>query len=390
MSTDFRAVGEAGVEALRRGDARAARDAFDRVENAGQGTHQLRLLLAQACMMSGDAQAAHRALDKVLAEEPTNLYALVMRGDLLAGTGDDRAAVSWYQAALAQAPRAGPLPQDLVETLRRVEAEVARTGGAFAAQVEASLNAAGISAEAAGRRFTEALDLMMGRAEVQLQQPTNFYYPQLPQRPFFAREDFAWVAKLEAAAPAIRAELETMLASEAGLVPYVAADPDRPAKRHLLLDDPRWSAFHLYRGGAPVPENAARCPATMAALAELPLPLIRGRAPIAMFSVLRAGTHIPPHNGMINTRLICHLPIIAPQGCRLRVGNEIRAVESGRTMIFDDTIEHEAWNDGDATRVVLLFEIWRPELDDSEKAALTALFQAIDAYAPAQADQAGA
>jgi aspartyl/asparaginyl beta-hydroxylase (cupin superfamily) len=128
----------------------------------------------------------------------------------------------------------------------------------------------------------------------------------------------------------------------------------------------------------------------MAALAEVPLPLIRGRAPIAMFSVLRAGTHIPPHNGMINTRLICHLPIIAPQGCRLRVGNEIRAVESGRTMIFDDTIEHEAWNDGDATRVVLLFEIWRPELDEAEKAALTALFQAIDAYAPAEQDQAGA
>ena len=390
MSTDLRAVGEAGVEALRRGDARAARDAFDRIETAGQGTHQLRLLLAQACMMSGDAEAAHRALDKVLAEEPTNLYALVMRGDLLAGAGDDRAAVSWYQAALAQAPRAGPLPQDLIETLRRVEAEVARTGGAFAAQVESSLDAAGISAEAAGRRFTEALDLMMGRAEIQLQQPTNFYYPQLPQRPFFEREDFAWVAGLEAAAPAIRAELEAVLATEEGLEPYVAADPNRPAKRHALLGDPRWSAFHLYRGGAPVPENVARCPATMAALAQVPLPQIRGRAPIAMFSVLRAGTHIPPHNGMLNTRLICHLPIIAPPGCRLRVGNEIRAVESGRVMIFDDTIEHEAWNDGDSTRVILLFEIWRPELDESEKAALTALFQAIDAYAPAQADQAGA
>ena len=62
-------------------------------------------------------------------------------------------------------------------------------------------------------------------AEGQLQQPTNFYYPQLPQRPFFERDDFGWVAKLEAAAPAIRAELETMLADETGLVPYVAAGP---------------------------------------------------------------------------------------------------------------------------------------------------------------------
>jgi aspartyl/asparaginyl beta-hydroxylase (cupin superfamily) len=128
----------------------------------------------------------------------------------------------------------------------------------------------------------------------------------------------------------------------------------------------------------------------MAALAEIPMPRIQGRAPIAMLSVLRPGTHIPPHNGMLNTRLICHLPIIAPQGCRLRVGNEIRTVEVGRTMIFDDSIEHEAWNDGDATRVVLLFEIWRPELDDAEKAALTSLFGAIQAHAPAEEDQAGA
>ena len=251
--------------------------------------------------------------------------------------------------------------------------------------------AAGIAAPAAaGPRFAEALDLLLGRAEVQLQQPTNFYYPQLPQRPFFAREDFAWVAGLEAAAPAIRAELEAVLADAAGLVPYVTAEPDRPAKRHALMGDPRWSAFHLYRGGAPVPENAARCPATMAALAELPTPRIEGRAPIAMLSVLRAGTHIPAHNGMLNTRLICHLPLIVPEGCRLRVGNETRAVERDRMMIFDDSIEHEAWNDGDATRVVLLFEIWRPELSDAEKAALTALFGAINAYGPAGEDQAGA
>ena len=390
MSTDFQALAGAGVEALRRGDAKEARANFDRVEAAGMGTHQLRLLLAQACMMAGDAEGAHRALDKVIAEEPTNLYALIMRGDLLAGAGDDRAAVSWYQAALLQAPRAGQLPPDLIEALRRAEGEIARTSGAFAEHLQTHLAAAGISAPETSGRFAEALDLLLGRAVVQLQQPTNFYFPQLPQRPFFEREEFAWVTALEAAAPAIRAELETMLAGDAGLVPYVAADPDRPAKRHALLDDPRWSAFHLYRRGVPVPENAARCPATMAALDALPMPRIPGRAPIAMFSVLRAGTHIPPHNGMHNSRLICHLPLLVPEGCRLRVGNETRTVVQDRTMIFDDTIEHEAWNDGDATRVIMLFEIWRPEFDAGEREALTALFGAIDAYAPAGEDQGGA
>lgn len=127
----------------------------------------------------------------------------------------------------------------------------------------------------------------------------------------------------------------------------------------------------------------------MAALAPLPIPRIAGRSPMAMFSVLRAGTHIPPHHGMLNTRLICHLPLIVPPDCRLRVGNETRAVEQGRMMIFDDSIEHEAWNDSDQTRVVLLFEIWRPELDEGERAALTTLFQAIGNDRPAE-DQAGA
>ena len=83
---------------------------------------------------------------------------------------------------------------------------------------------------------------------------------------------------------------------------------------------------------------------------------------------------------MLNTRLICHLPLIVPPDCRLRVGSETRTVKAGKTMIFDDSMEHEAWNDSKDTRVVLLFEIWRPELSDEERAALTTLFEAIDAY----------
>jgi aspartyl/asparaginyl beta-hydroxylase (cupin superfamily) len=62
------------------------------------------------------------------------------------------------------------------------------------------------------------------------------------------------------------------------------------------------------------------------------------------------------------------------------VGNEVREVEAGKLMIFDDSMEHEAWNDGPSVRVILLFEIWRPELDDAEIAALTAMYQAIGNY----------
>ena len=86
---------------------------------------------------------------------------------------------------------------------------------------------------------------------------------------------------------------------------------------------------------------------------------------------------------MLNTRLICHIPLIVPEECRLRVGNETRAVEFGKAMIFDDSIEHEAWNDSDETRVVLLFEIWRPELSEAERRALTVMYEAISGYGAA-------
>jgi aspartyl/asparaginyl beta-hydroxylase (cupin superfamily) len=124
----------------------------------------------------------------------------------------------------------------------------------------------------------------------------------------------------------------------------------------------------------------------MAVLRSPPMPYIAGRSPMALFSRLRPHTHIPPHWGMLNTRLICHIPLIVPLGCRLRVGNEVRNVEAGKAMIFDDSIEHEAWNDSDETRIVLLFEIWRPELDAAERAALTAMFEAIATYESALSD----
>jgi hypothetical protein len=325
-----------------------------------------------------------------LREEPTNLYALILRGDLYQDSGDPRAAVSWYQTAMKQAPRAGRLPTDLLDALRRAEAAVATSAADFQRHLDCQLTAAGIGVDAVAPRFREGIDILAGRAAPLLQQPTSFYYPGLEPRPFFSSDDFDWVPALEAAASAIRIELEAVMSAPDILSPYVTADPDRPAKRHALLDDPKWSAFHLLRNGALVADNVARCPVTMAALAAVPIPRIAGRSPMAMFSILRPGTHIPPHTGMLNTRLICHLPLIVPEGCRLRVGNYTRAVEAGRMMIFDDSIEHEAWNDGPTTRVVLLFEIWRPDLTEAECAALTILYEAIGRYAPSNEDQGGA
>ena len=99
-----------------------------------------------------------------------------------------------------------------------------------------------------------------------------------------------------------------------------------------------------------------------------------------MFSLLAAGKRIPPHHGMINTRFICHLPLIVPGEGALRVGPLQKSWEVGKLMMFDDSVEHEAWNNAAKDRLVLIFDIWRPELEEVEREQIQALFATVDAY----------
>ncbi|WP_219894688.1 aspartyl/asparaginyl beta-hydroxylase domain-containing protein [Aquisediminimonas profunda] len=377
---DCEAIARSGVEALRRGDASAARSAFSQVEAAGRASHQLRLLLAQSCELMGDGTAMEAALAPVLEAEPRNIYALLMMGENRARMGDDRAASSWFNLALSSAAHAANLPPDLPPRLDRAVASLKSFSRKFEDHLQARLAATNIDPDSIGSRFREGIEILAGRAQPQLQQPTSFYYPRLPQIPFYDPAGFNWVPALEAKTSAIRVEAEAVLSSGRGLAPYVQRNVDRPSREHALLDDPDWSAYYLWRDGALDADHARACPATVAALEGLPMPSIADRSPAVLFSVLRPKTHIPPHWGMLNTRLICHLPLIVPPDCRLRVGNETRTVEAGKMLIFDDSIEHEAWNDSDETRVILLFEIWRPELDAKERGALTAMFESIALY----------
>jgi aspartyl/asparaginyl beta-hydroxylase (cupin superfamily) len=118
----------------------------------------------------------------------------------------------------------------------------------------------------------------------------------------------------------------------------------------------------------------------MAALERVPLSDIGARTPAVLFSRLEPGAHIPPHSGMLNCRLICHLPLVVPKGCWLRVGNEKREWEEGKLLIFDDSFEHEAMNPSGELRIILLFDIWRPELGSEERSSISAIFDAIDQF----------
>jgi aspartate beta-hydroxylase len=109
----------------------------------------------------------------------------------------------------------------------------------------------------------------------------------------------------------------------------------------------------------------------------MPLVRVRDHAPETLYSVLRPGTHILPHRGVTNTRLVTHLPLIVPPDCALRVGGETHVWQEGRCVTFDDTFEHEAWNHSERDRVVLIVDSWNPDLSEAERAAVADLVAAI-------------
>jgi len=341
------------------------------------------LLLAQACNLAGDTNGEQAALQKQLEIDPRHLPALLLSGEMKIRAGDDRAASSFFQSALNQAATMPSVPSTMHPMLNRAQDFTTRLRAKFEEHLLAQLNQSGLSRDG---RMGMAVDLLLGRKQLYLQQPSSFYFPGLPQRQFYERDEFAWLPAIEALVPQMQTELKSILSDGHDFAPYVELSSDRPRAANPLINDPSWGALYFWRNGEVVPDNAARCPATMDALELAPMPRIDRRSPMALWSLLKPGTHIQPHHGLLNTRLICHIPLIAPDDCAIRVGNETRAWREGEALIFDDSFEHEAWNRSDETRVILLFEIWRPEISDDERAALTAIFETINDYQGAPED----
>jgi aspartyl/asparaginyl beta-hydroxylase (cupin superfamily) len=363
-----------GAELLQRGRAADARSRLERVVATGRANTQIWMLQAMACRMLEDGAAEEAALDAALALDPGLIRGQVMKGDCRVRAGDAQGALEFYQAAIHWA-EGMELPGDLAAEVARARAAVAQSAARGEAAREAALAARGFPPGTRSPRFAEALAIMAGRRRIFVQQPTDFYFPGLAQTAFFDTAPFDWVPAIEAATDAIRAELQGLLASAAKeFRPYIHGDPNRASRvGHALADDPDWSALFLCENGVRNDAAIAACPRTWAAVQAAPFPAI-ANSPTVMFSLLRAGARIMPHTGMFNTRLVCHLPLIIPPDCRFRVGNEVRPWEPGKLIIFDDSIEHEAWNDSASDRVVLIFDIWRPDLTAQERDELAALF----------------
>ncbi|MGH8319892.1 MAG: aspartyl/asparaginyl beta-hydroxylase domain-containing protein [Steroidobacteraceae bacterium] len=370
----------AGLEALRAGDAGKARALLERATSLPRAGAEAWFALSLAHRRLGSLDAEGPALDRTLELDPRHLPALIRKGDLYTARADARAASSFYRAAVKIAGTLPALGEEWRAEIERIRQLSESNSRSFERHLLSELEGLGLH-EPDATRFARSLEIMLGRRQVYLQQPQVFYFPELPQVEFYERQRFPWSVALERHTSAIREELGAILASGERFAPYMQPGPDRPAfNTNGLLNDPAWSACHLIHNGEEVAGNAALCPRTLRALGELPLCRIKGRTPTVLFSLLRPGAHIPAHHGFLNTRLICHLPLIVPPGCAFRVGNETRPWHEGELVIFDDTMEHEAWNKSSELRVVLLFDIWRPELTEAERTLVAGLLESVDRF----------
>jgi aspartyl/asparaginyl beta-hydroxylase (cupin superfamily) len=348
--------------------------AIDLLEQAGEddpGQPQLWLKLAALRRAAGQPAKALDAVNRALALAELDFMALTMRATLLEKLNPGNAGEAWAHA-LAQRP-SGDLPPQLTEVLARGEA----LREAWVAEREGKLNIATAATladadEDEAARIARFQSNVLRKTRPYHSQPTHFAFPGLIEREFHPRRDHPWLASVEAATETLSAELDAVMAAErAELVPYIQySEHEAMAQWRDLNQNRDWTAIHLIRNGQTVEANARHCPKATELMASLPQADIPGAGPNAMFSLLAPHTTIPPHVGVNNARLVCHLPLVVPDGCWFRVGAETRYWRRGEAFLFDDTIEHEAANPSDQLRVVFIFDVWHPGLSEVEREAV--------------------
>lgn len=336
----------------------------------------------------GRVTEARAALERAVELKPDFATAQLHLGAVLEQLDESDAALQAYRRALVLEPALERLANDAAAPrvmrgpVRRALAARQRAHRAVHDEIVSKLAKRG-AAEALAR-VVAFLDNFHGITAPEyahpLQKPDWQYYPGLPPRPFFERTEFDWIPRLEAAWEAIRDELAAVVADEHAVEPYVPGREHPPPLWRDLSGSLDWSAFQLLKGGRPVAANVARCPRTMATLSTLELASAPPHTPEAFFSILKPGTHIPPHFGLSNLKLAVHLALIIPESCGIRVGDETRHWEEGRCLVFDDSFEHEAWNRSSRLRAVLIVEAWNPALTDIEREAIAAILAASERF----------
>jgi len=359
--------------AMARGDVRQAASLLELAAQRGRDSTTL-LRLATVRRSLGDIAGATRAAEAGVDLSPRNFLMSLLLGSLREAASAYHAAERAYRFACACAPPDMALQPRIEQQLAHARSRVAMAKEWRQALLEwhpsGDLLALTPSEERRIRHFrTNVLENLDADQLV----PPVFIVPGLRDKRYFEAGSFAGVDLLERDTDEIRNEFHALVEHCWGDFAVRLA-----GLRHAEHDAGRvgsWSMIPLVRNGRVVEEFASRCPRTMAVTRELDQPELGLISPSLYFSVLEPNSRIAPHTGITNARVILHLPLIVPDDCGFRVGGETRSWEEGRAMVFDDMTTHEAWNDSDRMRVVLIADLWRPELSKRERGAIAELMR---------------
>lgn len=380
-----------GELALQRGDAVMAREALSRAVEARPDDEDLLLALAETEGQLGGLPAARQTLVGLLQRRPGATGAWLALAELEQAAGHAQAALACAQEGLRRAQARGQWIS--VETTPPAWREavlhwVARLNRERAACAEGVLAAQQRELGAGAlQRFERCVAHYLGRAPELAptdpqQRPKFLFFPGLPAGPYHDPALQPWLPTLTAATDAIRDEALGLLGHR-GFEDFMGIPEgvDKSAYVGGAGAKPAWDAFFFYRHGRRYDENHALAPRTSAVLESIERCEVDGQAPEICFSLLAPGSHIKPHFGVTNTRLVLHLPLRVPADCALHViGHGEHAWREGQPMMFDDSYEHEAWNRSAEMRMVLLMDCWNPHLTPPERRAVRAFAEAISAF----------
>ena len=365
-----------GVHAFKRGQLPEALQALQAAHTVAPHDPVVLLSISVVLREQGDGAAELRAIDAALTADPYFLAGLLAKASHLERHAQPMAATAFYRNALKVAPPEPRWPAALRSQLIHARTQVERAGIALAAFLAERVGTrASALTPTEAQRWREAGAILSGQSQPYPSVCSQLHVPRLPAIPFYERDAFGWVEALEAQTDAIRSEMTAVMAKDQGeFQPYIAYQPGTPVNQWQELNHSRrWSSYFLWRNGQPQTEHLHQCPQTAQALAHVDMADIGGLCPNAIFSALAPHTRIPPHHGETNARVIVHLPLVVPEHCLYRVGFEQRRWKVGEVLVFDDSIEHEARNDSDELRVVLIFDVWNPLLSAGERDMVRAL-----------------
>lgn len=341
--------------------------------------------LAQAYQAGGELEAALQCYRDLLQLKPEIYAARLSAARLLEALGRADQALPHYFRAVSDAQRDGrwlsaestprglqPLVQHAMQCIDQGREAL------FAPMLHAWRQRYGASEI---ERSVHCLRLYLGQAAPAYpdpqQRPSFLFFPGLPASPYLDKRQLPQTQILEQRWPVVREELLRLLGSEEGSERVFHSEALEQANLRGERGPPKWNGYYFNRHGERREENCRACPQTAALLDDLPLCRIMGHAPETMFSVLSPGTHLLPHQGITNTRVVGHLALIVPPDCALRVVDQPYHWREGEVVIFDDSYWHEAWNRSDRLRVVLIFDLWHPELSLAEREMVSELVTGI-------------